>query len=257
MNLEKKLIKDLQDNEEILHIAAVEDLQKEHAQRKASVKTAAGYVAPTLDAASAKKIIKEFGLKTDKVLLKRYAGKDYVIFKGYPGKREVLKGTRYLAENPKVVRFAIGPKGIAKSARGGFAITFVLSSGIEILDYVLRDNACLAELLGTISGDFIKIGLSSVAGLIAGLAIGSTAILGSVAAAPLIAAVAVGVATGLVLEAIDSRLGATQALIRAYKEIGMDLANMRYEFNRNMNHLEKNPHLIRCLFAPCGGIKGY
>lgn len=257
MNLEQKLVKDLQQNEHILQIVALEDLERERAERKATIKTVAGFTAPAIDAKSAAAIIKEFGVETNKVILKRYAGKDYVIFKGRPGNRNVLKGTRYLATNPKVVRFAIGPKGIASSAKTGFAITFVIATGIEILDYVLRDNASLAELLGTVSADFVKIGLSSVAGLVAGMTVGSAAVLGSVAAAPLIAAVAVGVATGLALEAIDVRFGATRALILGYKKVGMDLANMRYEVNRQMNHLEKNPHLIRCLFAPCSSIRGY
>ncbi len=257
MNLEQKLVKDLQQNEHVLQIVALEDLERESADRKAAIKTAAGFIAPAIDAKSVAAIIRDFGIQPNKVILKRYAGKDYVIFKGRPGDRKVLKGTGYLASNPKVVRFAIGPKGVANSVKGGFAITIVISTGIEVLDYVLRDNASLAHLLGTVSGDFIKIGLSAVAGLIAGMAVGSAALLGSVAAAPLIAAVAVGLVTGLALEAIDARVGATQVLIQGYKKMGMDLAQMQYQINRQVNHLEKNPHLIRCLFGPCSGIRGY
>jgi len=118
----------------------------------------------------------------------------------------------------------------------------------------LKDESSLAELLGNLSADFVKIGLSSVAGIAAGMAVGGAAVLGSVAAAPLIAAIAVGVLT---LDKIDKRFGATAALIQGYKQIGMDLANMKYEINRHLNYYERNPQMLQCLFTPCWGTYSY
>lgn len=241
----------------IVQVVALEDLQKESAAHKDAAKTVGGYVSPAIDAVAAGKLIQEFGFKTGQVLIKTYKEKQYVIFKGRPGDRKIFKGTRYLVDNPKVVRFAIGPKGIVKSAKAGFAVTFVICTAIEVLSYLFEDETSIAELLGTVSSDFIKIGLSSAAGVIAGMAAGTSVVLGSAAAAPLLIAVAVGIATGIILNKIDERVGATQALIQCYKKLGMDLSNMRYEVNRNFNHLERNPQLIRCLFAPCSGVKGY
>ncbi|MET1254958.1 hypothetical protein [Aliikangiella maris] len=256
MNLEQKLVQELQKNEQVLQIVAVEDLEKEYQARKNKFKSGAAYVAPIKDAVAAGKIIKEFGIKATKVVIKQYAGKKYVIIKGYPGARNVLTGTRYLASNPKVVRMAIGPKGIVKSVKGGFAITVVLSVGIEVFDYLIRDTATLSHLLGTVTSDLIKIGISTIAGAVAGLAVGSAAIIGSIAAAPLIAAIAVGVMTGIVLDKIDSHFGATKALIQAYDNIGVRLREIKWEFNRNMRFLEENPQWIPCLFGPCR-VRGY
>ncbi|GAB1265125.1 hypothetical protein [Aurantivibrio infirmus] len=257
MNLEDKLVQELSDNEQVMQVIPAKDLFNEWEAVKNVAQIGAGSVTPIMDSAKATKIIKELGFDANKVLVKTYAGKQYIILKGYAGKREILQGTRYLSSNPKVVRMAIGPKGIAKSVKVGFVVTFVLSASIEILDYVLKDEASLAELLGNLSADFIKIGLSSVAGLAAGMAVGSAAVLGSVAAAPLIAAIAVGVVTGIVLDKIDKRFGATAALIEAYKQIGMDLAQIKYEVNRHLNYYERNPQMLQCLFAPCWGSPSY
>ncbi|MEJ2423968.1 MAG: hypothetical protein P8101_05825 [Candidatus Thiodiazotropha sp.] len=260
MKLDDKLVKELQNNEQIIHVVPAQELQQEWewATTKDGVKTGAGFVSPFLDSIVAAKLIRNFGFMTSgKVLIKQYKGKEYVIFKGMPGVRKVFKGTRYLTNNPNVVRMAIGPKGIIKSVKGGFVITMVLSVGIELFDYIIRDTATLSELLGTVTSDLIKIGLSSIAGAVAGLTVGSAAVIGSIAAAPLIAAIAVGVVTGYLLDKLDKRIGATNALIRGYEQIGIKLDEIKWEINRNINYLEDNPWMIPCLFGPCTGIRGY
>jgi hypothetical protein len=75
----------------------------------------------------------------------------------------------------------------------------------------------------------------------------------SVAAAPLIAAIAVGVLAAMLLNHIDEKYGATKALIKAYEKIDVDLNAIADEYRRGMNAIERNPQLIKCLFAPCGG----
>lgn len=252
MDLKGQLINELKQNEHILQIVSFEDLNKEYENKKNTAKTASGYVAPVLDAIGIAKIIREFGISPEKVLIKNYAGKQYVIFKGHAGQRNVLRGTRYLATNPKVVRMAIGPKGLIKSVKGGCVITVVLSVGIEVFDFFIRDSSTLSQLLGTVSADLVKIGLSTIAGAVAGMVVGGSAILGSVAAAPLIAAVAVGILTGLALNHLDEKFGATKALIKAYEQMGINLSMIAEEYRRGMNAIERNPQLIKCLFAPCG-----
>lgn len=265
MNRKQELINELQQNEHIIHVLPVEELEKEYIEYKKTTKTVLQHVAPAKDAAWAARLIYEVGgITPGQVKIKQYANKQYVIFKGRPGDRRIFKGTRYLTDHPTVVRMAVGPKAIVKSAKGGFVLTAVLCVGIEIFDYIIRDTALLSELLGTITGDLIKIGLSSIAGLAAGIAVGSAAIIGTTAAAPIIAAIAVGLLVGLALDEIDEHFGATQALIRAYSRLGhaleeikSDIEAAKYEINRNLNFLERNPQFIPCLFGPCAGIRGY
>ena len=83
----------------------------------------------------------------------------------------------------------------------------------------------------------------------AGLAVGASAIVGTVAAAPIIAAIAVGLITGYVLNKIDNKIGATAALIAAYKKMGKDLKELEYEAARWYDYFETNPGEIMRLFG--------
>jgi len=251
MNLEDKLVGDLKKSEQVLQIVLVEDLIKEKNARD-GVKDAASWVSPVKDTVGAIKLIREFGIRANKVVVKSYAGKQYLIFRGYPGVRKIFRGTRYLTANPKVVRMAVGPKGVIKSVKSGFVLTVVLSVGIEIYDYFIKDVTTLSQFLGNVTSDLIKIGLSSIAAAAAGLAVGSAAVIGTVAAAPLIAAIAVGVVTGLLLNYIDKKVGTTAALIKAYESLGVKLSEIKYEAARTYNYLENNPGALMRLFGGGG-----
>ena len=125
----------------------------------------------------------------------------------------------------------------------------MLSVGIELFDYFIRDTATLSELLGTITGDIIKIGVSSIAAAVVGVTLGSAAIVGSVVALPLIAAIATGVIVGLTLDAIDRNVGATAALIKAYERMGIKLRDMGYEASWWFNYFQNNPEAVMQLFG--------
>jgi hypothetical protein len=255
MDYEQKLLQDLKKNEHIIQVVEADELLAEYGFVKNTLKS---YTAATLDSVTAIRLLKELGYKANQLEIARYGnGKTYVIFKGYAGNREIFKGTRYLTNNPKVVSLGVGPKGIIGSAKSGFVISFVLSVGLEVFDYVIKDDYTINKLLGTLSSDLIKIGLSAIAGAAAGLAVGASVTLGSVAALPLIAAVGVSVLVGIVLEKLDSKLGITAALISSYNNIGIKLKNIKYEINRNVNFFELNPHMIPCLFRPCSGIRRF
>ena len=257
MRLDDQLVTELKRQEQVIQVISLDILLEAYTRNQDRIKTGSGYVAPLMDTKTVKNLIEEFGFKAEKVVIKQYAdGKKYVVFRGYAGNREVFTGTRYLIDNPKVVRMAIGPKGITTSVKGGTVVTAILFVGIEVFDYLIRDTATLSDLLGTVTGDLVKLGISSIAAAVAGCAVGSAAIVGSIAAGPLIAAVAVGIITGLVLEEIDKHIGATNALIKAYARMGISLREIKSDINRNLNFLERNPQYIPCLFGPCS-VRGY
>jgi hypothetical protein len=251
MNVEEKLVEELNKNEQVVQIVSLELLEKEYLNLKGAGKTLAGYVSPIKDASVALKVLNAFGLSASKVMIKQYAGKQYVIFKGYPGQRSLLRGTKYLVSNPKVVRLAIGPKGIVKSVKGGFVLTVVLSVGIEVFDYFMRDTASLSHMLGTITGDLIKIGIGSILAVVAGLVAGSAAVIGTVAVVPFVVAIGVGVATGYILNKVDAKFGATKALILGYKKMGLNIREIKWEYQQNMRRIAENPDFLRCFFMPC------
>lgn len=220
MGKKDQFINELRSNEHIVQIISWDGLVKEWEVKKGIAKISANYVSPANDSVTAARLLKEFGL-SGKVVMRRYAGKEYVIFKGHPELRRVFKGTRYSATHPTVVRMAIGPKGVIGKVKGGFVLSVVLCAGVNIFDFFIRDEATLCELLGTMSSDLIKIGVSSIAAAVAGLAAGSVAILSGVAAAPIIVAIGVGILTTLFIDHVDEKTGATRALIQAYEEAGM------------------------------------
>ncbi|WP_434527118.1 hypothetical protein [Photorhabdus asymbiotica] len=74
-------------------------------------------------------------LRSFSIKATEYAGKDgkrYIKLTGYPGVRDYLNATRYLANNPRIVSFGVGTlgieAGIAQGARFGVAANTLLVS---------------------------------------------------------------------------------------------------------------------------------
>lgn len=143
-----------------------------------------------------------------RVVFKEYKGKAYIIFKGYPGIRKIFTGTRYGAQNAKVVEMGLGRAGIRASAKGGIIISAVLLTAFDITEYFLSDRETLGQLLGQIASDVTKAAIAGGIGMAAGIAAGF--VIGSFALGPLVVAVAVAVGVGLALDALDERFHLTE-----------------------------------------------
>jgi hypothetical protein len=83
---------------------------------------------------------------------------------------------------------------------------------LNVLNYILNDQHTMSSLIGSIATDLVKIGASAA---IASLAAMATATLTTLAAGPIIVAIAVGVVTAYALDALDRQFGVTKALIKA------------------------------------------
>lgn len=177
-------------------------------------KTIGTQYVPIADAVVATKILRELGV-TGEAVTKTVNGKAYVILKGLPGNRDVLKGTRYLSNNPKILKMAIGTKAVTRSIMKGSIITLLISIPMSIADVCLKDQVTMGKLLGVVASDICKVLISSGVATIAALAVGAVTTL---AAGPLIAAIFVGVAVGVALESLDQRFGITDKLVAAIDE---------------------------------------
>jgi hypothetical protein len=89
-------------------------------------------------------------------------GREYIIFKGRAGLRNLLQGTRYLASNPQILQLGLGVKGLQNVAKGGFILGLVVTAGIEITDFLFNDQKTLTQLVGSIGYEAVK---SDAAGL--------------------------------------------------------------------------------------------
>jgi hypothetical protein len=175
----------------------------------------APYISPILDTHTLSLVCKDLGLN-GKAIPKVIKGRQYIVLTGYAGLRKYLPGTIYSANNRKIVQMAIGEMGINNMVKSGALLTICLTVPLTILECILKDQTTMTKIVGHVYSDLIKIGISSLASAIAGLAVGSVV---TFAAAPIIVAIGVGIATGLALEAIDKHYGLTDKLIAAMEDV--------------------------------------
>jgi len=211
-------------------------------------KWSASYGGSIADTTTLARLFREFGatglandIQAGKVnyYLKVYNGKSHIIFKGYPGLRKTLSGTKYLAKNTKVLNMAIGKAGLIKSGLRSTAITIVLVGVVDVAQYLLNDKATLADLGVNLFSDLSKATIATAVGTAVGLLVAGT--LSGAVIVPLAAAVAVGVIVSEGLNWIDEKLELTQSLSRwanrEWRNMKRDYDNTMYKASRQWHFL--------------------
>ncbi len=173
---------------------------------------AGNYGSALLDTKLWLKLIKDLGFKA-KLRVNDYGGKPYVILTGNARLRKIFTGTRYGAMNPKVVTMGLGQYGIKNTARSGGILSVILMSGFRVLDYLLKDEATLAELIGSLATDVVKVAVST--GVAWALTAATAATVASVlAVGPLLVFIVVGLVVNKILNSIDEKYHITNQLIK-------------------------------------------
>ncbi|SEA71279.1 hypothetical protein SAMN04488051_105217 [Alkalimonas amylolytica] len=142
-------------------------------------------------------------------------GKQYIVFKGRAGLRQVLTGTRYLSTNTKVMSMGVGGQALKSSAKGGIFISVLFSVTINTLSWLFADEFRWTHWLGTISTDIVKAVIASAAGYAIG-AIAAT--LTTIAVVPIALGLVMAVGTALLLFEADQHFGITNALIKQLEQ---------------------------------------
>lgn len=171
-----------------------------------TAKAAVGQITNISDVHGIVKIYREFG-RRGSAYMKTVNGRTYIIFKGTPGLRSMFRGTRYLANNSKVVRFGIGRLGAARSIKVGTIWSIAFVNAWNIGEFILSDEMTLADLGVQIASDTSKVVIASLFGLAA-----AAAAAGTIALAPLAVGVVVAVGVGLLLDHVDSRYQITESI---------------------------------------------
>lgn len=174
------------------------------------------------------------GVVGTQVYTKSHKGKTYLIFKGYSGLRNTLQGTRYLATNARVVQLGLGAKGLQNVAKGGFILGMVVSAGIEITDFIFKDEKTMTDLVGNIGYEFVKSGLASLLGYGAGLAFGSVV---GVAVVPLGVMVGAAFLAGWGLNQLDQKYQVKEKVLKAFNALPAKLEQGVYELRDNTLHV--------------------
>ena len=178
------------------------------------------WTGPVKDALGSAKIAqtlaKDFGhLWSAKVYFKPGKTGDLVIIKGWPRAREVLTGTRYKVDNPKVMELQIGKPGIRAAAKDSARFGVILVIAVDVAEFAVSHN--LPNLLGSLTVDIPSVILASALGSAAGTLAAGTLVVGSFAFGPLLVAFGVGVIAGYALYRLDEAFGITEKVSKMYE----------------------------------------
>lgn len=175
--------------------------------------------------------------------VKTYSGRAYVMFKGYAGLRSQLTGTRYLANNPKVVSLGIGKLGAAKAIKGGLVFSVVFSVAFHAIEQLLNDRATWHDFVAGVSVDVV----SAVAGSAIAWSTVST-VVGAAAMAtigPIALVVVVGIGVTYALSTISDHYGLSKKLSQLLKEAEsrmiQNLEEIQRETRRGLNYMDEDP----------------
>ena len=180
---------------------------------------AANYTANFNDTVLMSKLIADLGSSGAKVYIKSYGGKAHLIIKGRAGLRQVLTGTKYGINNPKVVAMGLGRAGAINAAKTGGILSIVLLTTYRVVDYFLSDKMTLTQLVGTLATDIIKVGIATGASIAAAAAFGSV----TLAIGPIVAVIIVGVIFSAGLGFIDEQFGITDKVIAGLEVVSDNL----------------------------------
>ncbi len=198
---------------------------------KNKVEFSANYTAAGKDTVLLAKLIGDLGYGGTKAYLKRYGGNTHIILKGYPGLRKILTGTKYGIQNAKVIKMGLGKYGAVNAAKVGGVLTIILLSTYRVIDYFLKDNSTLNQLVGTLATDVVKVGLATGASVLAGSSVAALGVAlssgtatgaivgGIVAIGPLAAVIVVGLITSYALSYADEEFRITENVIAVLDEI--------------------------------------
>lgn len=172
------------------------------------------YFPAAKDAGIAAYIQRDFGKSFGKVRVQTYRGKPHYIFKGRPGLRKIVTGTRYGASNAKLISWGIGKQGLKSSATRGGILSVLLVTAFNVTDYIMNDKATLSQFFANMTVDLGVVAASTGIGLAAGALVAGTAI-SAIALGPLIVVIGVTVVASLALSYAAEKLKLKEHLTNA------------------------------------------
>ncbi|WP_026869011.1 hypothetical protein [Inquilinus limosus] len=159
-------------------------------------------------------LMRELGV-TGSYYFREVSGETYVIFRGYPGQRTVLQGTRYLARNPLMLRFGISEPILGVAMRSNVIFNIVAYTTIEVLRFLVSDKQTLSRMLASVVTN-VSIGLIATATAVLAASFVSGTVVIVAIGVPLAVGLAVGAAFGYAADA----LGVSERLAELMERTG-------------------------------------
>jgi predicted membrane protein len=132
--------------------------------------------------------------------------------------------------------------------RIGAKITIVATVPLTIVQCFMEDKVTMANLVGNVTADLIKVAIGTMIGGLTGLAIGAVT---TTAAAPIFFTILVSVLVGTTLQILDDHYGLTDSLVTALEKVEQAIANKKEEMEkslgRKLHELERE-----LIYRSCG-----
>ena len=136
-------------------------------------------------------------------------GTELIKLTGYAGIRKILNAPVYALKNPKVVSLGIGKFGVKSAIVEGTVITFYFALAYRTIDFIMNDDTSLAEFIGSLATDVVKIGIASAVSWGAGALLTMTPFV----IGPIVAVVLVGLGASIALNVLDDHFKVTDKLV--------------------------------------------
>lgn len=215
-------------------------------QYKNDMKNISGWAPVALDVQALSIIALEMhrgGNVFSKYQVKMYGNNAHVIFKGYPGLRKHLTGTRYLASNPKIVSIGAGKLGAQNAIKGGFVVSIIISAAFHSLDQLLDDQKTWHHFVGGMAVDLtIAAASTAIAWGTVSAIVGTAAM---VAVGPMIAVVVIGSVLVLGANALVDSNSLTEkiamSLIIAENNASRNIREIKTEVRKASRFYDQDP----------------
>ncbi|MFE8073510.1 hypothetical protein QQM79_20875 [Marinobacteraceae bacterium S3BR75-40.1] len=172
-----------------------------------------------------------------------YGGRSYVVLQGYAGLRSQLTGTRYLANNPKILHLGIGKLGALNAIKSGVGIAVIFSVAFHSIEQFMNDKATWHDFVAGVSVDVASAtaGAAIAWGTVAAV-VGGTAM---AAIGPIALVVVVGTGLTAVLNAVSAHYSISERLARLLRESEQRMLQhtreIKREFRRGLNYADEDP----------------
>lgn len=152
-------------------------------------------------------------------------GTELIKLTGYAGVRKILNAPVYALKNPKVVSLGIGRFGVKNTIVKGTVITFYFALAYRTIDFIMNDGTSLAEFIGSLATDVVKIGIASTISWGAGALLTMTPFV----IGPLVAVVLVGLGASIALNVLDDHFKVTDKLVELIENAQQDFIDKARE----------------------------
>ncbi|CRY56423.1 membrane protein [Yersinia intermedia] len=148
----------------------------------------------------------DFGIRA--TVYVNHKGTELIKLTGYAGVRKVLTAPVFALKNPKVVDLGIGKYGLKNSIISGARLTFYVAAAYRTVGFILNDATSLAEFIGSLATDVVKIGIASAVSWGVGALVVTPFV-----ALNLVIVVAVGFVAVWGLTKLDNKFGVTDKVV--------------------------------------------